>query len=190
MNRVIEEVLYSAMEDFTLDIIIGEGPSARTVKLEIPRFTLVGATTRTGLISSPLRDRFGIHCRLQYYTQEDLKIIILRSATILGIDINEEAAFEMSKRSRGTPRLANRILKRCRDFADLKTSGLINLTLVSESLDKLGVDLEGLDTMDRIILNTIINKFSGGPVGLSTLAASITEEKDTVEDVYEPLSPF
>ena len=186
MNRVIEEVLYGAMEDFTLDIIIGEGPSARTVKLELPRFTLVGATTRTGLLSSPLRDRFGIQCRLQYYSAEELQIIILRSAAKLEIEIVEEAALEMARRARGTPRVANRILKRCRDFADLQTSGVIGLALVQESLEKLGVDLEGLDSMDRMILETIIHKFKGGPVGLGTLSASVSEEKDTLEDVYEP----
>ena len=186
MNRVIEEVLYGAMEDFTLDIIIGEGPSARTVKLELPRFTLVGATTRTGLLSSPLRDRFGIQCRLQYYSAEELQIIILRSAAKLEIEIVEEAALEMARRARGTPRVANRILKRCRDFADLQTSGVIGLVLVQESLEKLGVDLEGLDSMDRMILETIIHKFKGGPVGLGTLSASVSEEKDTLEDVYEP----
>ena len=186
MNRVIEEVLYGAMEDFTLDIIIGEGPSARTVKLEIPSFTLVGATTRTGLLSSPLRDRFGIQCRLKFYNAEELKIIILRSASILGIEVVEEAALEMAQRARGTPRVANRMLKRCRDFADLQTSGVISLPLVQESLEKLGVDLEGLDSMDRMILETIIHKFNGGPVGLGTLSAAVTEEKDTLEDVYEP----
>lgn len=186
MNRVVEEVLYSAMEEFRLDIIIGEGPSARTVKLELPRFTLVGATTRTGLLSSPLRDRFGIQCRLNFYNPEELKTIILRSASKLGIEIVAEAALEMAQRSRGTPRVANRMLKRCRDFADLETSGVISHSLVQESLRKLGVDLEGLDSMDRHILETIIHKFNGGPVGLSTLSAAVSEEKDTLEDVYEP----
>ncbi len=186
MNRVVEEVLYGAMEDFSLDIIIGEGPSARTVKLELPRFTLVGATTRTGLLSSPLRDRFGIQCRLNFYSAEELKTIILRNASTLDIEIVEEAALELARRSRGTPRVANRMLKRCRDFADLETSGVISQSLVQESLRKLGVDLEGLDSMDRHILETIIHKFNGGPVGLSTLSAAVTEEKDTLEDVYEP----
>jgi Holliday junction DNA helicase RuvB len=186
MNRVVEEVLYSAMEDFTLDIIIGQGPAARTVKLDIPHFTLVGATTRAGLLSSPLRDRFGIQCRLNYYTPEELQVIIIRSAAILEIEIVEEAAMELARRSRGTPRIANRMLRRCRDFADLETSGVITQSLVNSSLDRLGVDLEGLDNMDRHILMTIIEKFSGGPVGLGTLAAAVSEEKDTLEDVYEP----
>ena len=154
--------------------------------MELPRFTLVGATTRTGLLSSPLRDRFGIQCRLQYYSAEELQVIILRSAAKLEIEIVEEAALEMARRARGTPRVANRILKRCRDFADLQTSGVIGLSLVQESLEKLGVDLEGLDSMDRMILQTIIKKFKGGPVGLGTLSASVSEEKDTLEDVYEP----
>ncbi len=186
MNRVVEEVLYSAMEDFTLDIIIGQGPAARTVKLDIPHFTLVGATTGAGLLSSPLRDRFGIQCRLNYYTPEELQVIIIRSAAILEIEIVEEAAMELARRSRGTPRIANRMLRRCRDFADLETSGVITQSLVNSSLDRLGVDLEGLDNMDRHILMTIIEKFSGGPVGLGTLAAAVSEEKDTLEDVYEP----
>lgn len=186
MNRVVEEVLYSAMEDFTLDIIIGQGPAARTVKLDIPHFTLVGATTRAGLLSSPLRDRFGIQCRLNYYTPEELQVIIIRSAAILEIEIVEEAAMELARRSRGTPRIANRMLRRCRDFADLETSGVITQSLVNSSLARLGVDLEGLDNMDRHILMTIIEKFSGGPVGLGTLAAAVSEEKDTLEDVYEP----
>ncbi len=186
MNRVVEEVLYSAMEDFTLDIIIGQGPAARTVKLDLPRFTLVGATTRAGLLSAPLRDRFGIQCRLNYYTPEELQIIIIRSAAILEMEIVEEAAMELAKRSRGTPRIANRMLRRCRDFADLETSGVITHALVQRSLKRLGVDLEGLDQMDRHILTTIVEKFSGGPVGLSTLAAAVSEEKDTLEDVYEP----
>ncbi len=186
MNRVVEEVLYSAMEDFTLDIIIGQGPAARTVKLDLPRFTLVGATTRAGLLSAPLRDRFGIQCRLNYYTPEELQVIIIRSAAILEMEIVEEAAMELAKRSRGTPRIANRMLRRCRDFADLETSGVITHALVQRSLKRLGVDLEGLDQMDRHILTTIVEKFSGGPVGLSTLAAAVSEEKDTLEDVYEP----
>jgi Holliday junction DNA helicase RuvB len=186
MNRVIEEVLYGAMEDFTLDIIIGEGPSARTVKLELPRFTLVGATTRTGLLSSPLRDRFGIQCRLQYYSPEELQVIILRSASTLEIEIVEEAALEMARRARGTPRVGNRIPNRCRDFAALPTSGAIGLSLAEESLEKLGVDLGGRRTIKKKILETIIHKFKGGPVGLGTLSASVSEEKDTLEDVYEP----
>ena len=186
LNRVVEEVLYSAMEDFTLDIIIGEGPGARTVKIDLPHFTLVGATTRAGLLTSPLRERFGIQFRLNFYDPEELKTIILRAAALLGIEIVEEASLELARRARGTPRIANRLLKRCRDFADMETSGVITLPLVEKSLDKMKIDLEGLDKMDRLILEAIIEKFDGGPVGLSTLAASVSEEKDTIEDVYEP----
>jgi len=186
LNRVVEEILYSAMEDFTLDIVIGQGPGARTVKLDLPRFTLVGATTRSGLLSSPLRDRFGIQARLQFYTPEDLQCIIIRSAALLGVEIVEEAAIELAQRSRGTPRIANRLLRRCRDFADCETSGVLTHTLVKNSLLRMGVDPLGLDQMDRHILETIIDKFGGGPVGLSTLSAAVSEEKDTLEDVYEP----
>ena len=186
LNRVVEEVLYGAMEDFTLDIIIGEGPGARTVKIDLPHFTLVGATTRAGLLSSPLRERFGIQFRLNFYEPEDLKTIILRAASLLGIEIVEEASFELARRARGTPRIANRLLKRSRDFADMETSGVITLPLVERSLEKMRIDLEGLDQMDCHILETIIEKFSGGPVGLSTLSAAVCEEKDTIEDVYEP----
>ncbi len=186
LNRVVEEVLYSAMEDFTLDIIIGEGPGARTVKIDLPHFTLVGATTRAGLLTSPLRERFGIQFRLNFYDPEELKTIILRAAALLGIEIVEEASLELARRARGTPRIANRLLKRCRDFADMETSGVITLPLVEKSLDKMKIDLEGLDKMDRLILEAIIEKFGGGPVGLSTLAASVSEEKDTIEDVHEP----
>jgi len=186
LNRVVEEVLYGAMEDFTLDIIIGEGPGARTVKIDLPHFTLVGATTRAGLLTSPLRERFGIQFRLNFYDPEELKTIILRAASLLGIEIVEEASLELARRARGTPRIANRLLKRCRDFADMETSGVITLPLVVRSLEKMRIDLEGLDQMDRLILEAIIEKFGGGPVGLSTLAASVSEEKDTIEDVYEP----
>ena len=186
LNRVVEEVLYSAMEDFTLDIIIGEGPGARTVKIDLPHFTLVGATTRAGLLTSPLRERFGIQFRLNFYDPEELKTIILRAAALLGIEIVEEASLELARRARGTPRIANRLLKRCRDFADMETSGVITLPLIEKSLEKMRIDLEGLDKMDRIILEAIIEKFDGGPVGLSTLAASVSEEKDTIEDIYEP----
>jgi Holliday junction DNA helicase RuvB len=186
LNRVVEEVLYSAMEDFTLDIIIGEGPGARTVKIDLPHFTLVGATTRAGLLTSPLRERFGIQFRLNFYDPEELKTIILRAAALLGIEIVEEASLELARRARGTPRIANRLLKRSRDFADMETSGVITLPLVEKSLDKMKIDLEGLDKMDRLILEAIIEKFGGGPVGLSTLAASVSEEKDTIEDVHEP----
>ncbi len=186
LNRVVEEVLYGAMEDFTLDIIIGEGPGARTVKIDLPHFTLVGATTRAGLLTSPLRERFGIQFRLNFYDPEELKTIILRAASLLGIEIVEEASLELARRARGTPRIANRLLKRCRDFANMETSGVITLPLVVRSLEKMRIDLEGLDQMDRLILEAIIEKFGGGPVGLSTLAASVSEEKDTIEDVYEP----
>jgi Holliday junction DNA helicase RuvB len=186
LNRVVEEVLYGAMEDFTLDIIIGEGPGARTVKIDLPHFTLVGATTRAGLLTSPLRERFGIQFRLNFYNPEELKTIILRAASLLGIEIVEEASLELARRARGTPRIANRLLKRCRDFADMETSGVITLPLVEKSLDKMRIDIVGLDQMDRLILESIIEKFGGGPVGLSTLAASVSEEKDTIEDVYEP----
>ncbi len=186
LNRVVEEVLYGAMEDFTLDIIIGEGPAARTVKIDLPHFTLVGATTRAGLLSSPLRERFGIQFRLNFYNVEDLKTIILRAASLLGIEIVEEASMELARRARGTPRIANRLLKRCRDFADMETHGVITLPLVERSLERMRIDLEGLDQMDRHILGTIIEKFGGGPVGLSTLSAAVSDEKDTIEDVYEP----
>ncbi|MBF0279194.1 MAG: Holliday junction branch migration DNA helicase RuvB [SAR324 cluster bacterium] len=186
MNRTVEEVLYSAMEDFTLDILIGQGPAARTVKLDLSRFTLVGATTRSGLLSNPLRERFGIQCRLNFYAAEELKIIIIRSAAILEIEITEEAALELAKCSRGTPRIANRLLRRCRDFADLETSGVVTDSLVQNSLSRLGVDVLGLDNVDRLILEAIIQKFNGGPVGLSTLSAVVSEEQDTLEDVYEP----
>jgi Holliday junction DNA helicase RuvB len=186
MNRVVEEVLYGAMEDFTLDIIIGEGPGARTVKIDLPHFTLVGATTRAGLLSSPLRERFGIQFRLNFYEPEELKSIVLRAASLLGIEIVEEASLELARRARGTPRIANRLLKRCRDFADMETSGVITLALVERSLSKMSIDLEGLDQMDCRILGAIIEKFGGGPVGLNTLSAAVSEEKDTIEDVYEP----
>ncbi len=186
MNRVVEEVLYGAMEDFTLDIIIGEGPGARTVKIDLPHFTLVGATTRAGLLSSPLRERFGIQFRLNFYEPEELKSIILRAASLLGIEIVEEASLELARRARGTPRIANRLLKRCRDFADMETSGIITEALVERSLSKMSIDLEGLDQMDCRILEAIIVKFGGGPVGLNTLSAAVSEEKDTIEDVYEP----
>ena len=174
------------MEDFTLDIIIGEGPGARTEKNDLPHFTLVGATTRAGLLSSPLRERFGIQFRLNFYEPEELKSIVLRAASLLGIEIVEEASLELARRARGTPRIANRLLKRCRDFADMETSGVITLALVERSLSKMSIDLEGLDQMDCRILEAIIEKFGGGPVGLNTLSAAVSEEKDTIEDVYEP----
>jgi holliday junction DNA helicase RuvB len=186
MNRVIEEVLYSAMEDFTLDIIIGQGPSARTIKLDLPLFTLVGATTRSGLLSTPLRERFGIPLHFDYYTPEELKEIILRSASILDVQIFDEAALKIGNRARGTPRIANRLLKRARDFADLKTDGVITIEIVDETLNRLGIDSCGLDNLDRKILKQMIEIHEGGPVGISTIAATISEEIDTIEEVIEP----
>lgn len=186
LNRQVEELLYPAMEDFSIDIMIGKDQGAKSVRLELPRFTLVGATTRAGLLSAPLRDRFGVVQKLEFYTVDELKDIILRSATVLGISIDNEAAFEMARRSRGTPRLANRILKRIRDFAQVKYNGNISKEVVSYALDILDVDKLGLDNNDRELLLTIINKFSGGPVGLETLSAAIGEDTGTLEDVYEP----
>jgi holliday junction DNA helicase RuvB len=186
LSHVVEEILYPAMEDFQLDIIIGQGPSARTIKLDLPRFTLVGATTRAGLLSSPLRDRFGVISRLEFYTHQELAAIISRSARILGITIAEPASLELAGRSRGTPRIANRLLRRVRDFAQVRADGVITLTVVREGLDLLEVDEMGFDHMDRTILLTIIDKFGGGPVGLDTLAAAVCEESDTIEDVIEP----
>lgn len=186
LPHVIEEILYPAMEDFQLDIIIGQGPSARTIKLALPRFTLVGATTRAGLLTSPLRDRFGIVIRLDFYTQEELQIIVGRSAQLLNIGIDEAGMAEIARRSRGTPRIANRLLKRVRDYAQVRANGFITQEVAAQALRLLEVDDFGLDKMDRQLLLTIIDKFSGGPVGLETLAASINEERDTIEDVYEP----
>jgi holliday junction DNA helicase RuvB len=186
LPHIVEEILYPAMEDFQLDIIIGQGPSARTVKLDLPRFTLVGATTRAGLLSSPLRDRFGVISRLEFYTDAELTIIITRSARILGTRIDPEGAQELACRSRGTPRIANRLLRRVRDFAQVRADGIVNRQVVQDALLLLEVDEIGLDQMDRMILLTIIDKFNGGPVGLDTLAAAICEESDTIEDVYEP----
>ena len=186
LPRMSEEILYPAMEDYQLDIIIGQGPSARSLKLNLPRFTLIGATTRTGLLTSPLRDRFGIINRLDFYKPKDLEKILLRSAKILNSEIKEDAAAEIAGRSRGTPRIANRLLKRIRDFAQVKGTGLIDLQITKEALHAMDVDIMGFDEMDRKLLLTIIEKYSGGPVGLETLAASIREEKDTIEDVYEP----
>ncbi|UCG77304.1 MAG: Holliday junction branch migration DNA helicase RuvB [Nitrospirota bacterium] len=186
LPRIVEEVLYPAMEDFQLDIIIGQGPNARTLKLNLPIFTLVGATTRTGLLTSPLRDRFGIINRLDYYNTTDLKEIVLRSSKILGIEITDDAAEEISRRSRGTPRIANRLLRRVRDFAQVKGDGTIEIGIARDSLLSLDVDEKGLDEMDRKLLSTIIDKFSGGPVGVDTIAASLREDKETIEDVYEP----
>jgi holliday junction DNA helicase RuvB len=187
LSPVVEEILYPAMEDYQLDIMIGQGPSARTIKLDIPRFTLVGATTRAGLLSSPLRDRFGVISRLEFYQHEELAIIVHRSAGILGIPIDEAGAAEIARRSRGTPRIANRLLRRVRDFAQVKGDGRINQALADMALTRrLEVDNCGFDHMDRRLLLTIIDKFAGGPVGLETLAAAIGEEKDTIEDVIEP----
>lgn len=186
LSPVVEEILYPAMEDYQLDIMIGQGPSARTIKLDIPRFTLVGATTRAGLLSSPLRDRFGVIIRLEFYRDEELAIIVGRSAGILGIPIDTEGANEIARRSRGTPRIANRLLRRVRDFAQVKGTGVIDREIADLALGRLEVDHRGFDHMDRRLLLTLIDKFAGGPVGLETLAASVGEEKDTIEDVIEP----
>ncbi|MCM1087561.1 MAG: Holliday junction branch migration DNA helicase RuvB [Muribaculaceae bacterium] len=186
LNRQVEEVLYPAMEDFVIDIMIGKGASARSIRLELPHFTLVGATTRAGLLSAPLRDRFGVIHHLEFYSVEELKLIILHSARILEVAIEEEGAFELARRSRGTPRLANRILKRVRDFAQVKYDGIITKEVANIALDLLEVDKLGLDHLDRNILWTMIEKFKGGPVGLDTLAAAIGEDAGTLEDVYEP----
>jgi len=186
LSPVVEEILYPAMEDFQLDIMIGQGPSARTIKLDIPRFTLVGATTRAGLLSSPLRDRFGVISRLEFYTEGELTFIVRRSAGILGVPVEAGGAEEIAGRSRGTPRIANRLLRRVRDFAQVKGDGVITRDLADLALTRLEVDERGFDHMDRRILLTIIDKFGGGPVGLDTLAASVGEEKDTIEDVIEP----
>ncbi len=186
MNRVIEEVLYAAMEDYSLDIMIGQGPSARTIKLDLPRFTLIGATTRSGLLSTPLRERFGIPLHFDYYEPDELKEIIVRSAVILDVEIFEEAALEIGSRARGTPRIANRLLKRARDFADMKTEGVITTEIVNETLTRLGIDSYGLDKLDRKLLKQIIEIHDGGPVGLSTIAATVSEETDTIEEVVEP----
>jgi Holliday junction DNA helicase RuvB len=186
LHHVIEEILYPAMEDFQLDIVIGQGPSARTLKLELPRFTLVGATTRAGLLTSPLRDRFGVVARLDFYTEEELQVIVGRSAQLLHVHIDQEGMAEIARRARGTPRIANRLLKRVRDYAQVRADGVITRDVAHQALQLLEVDTQGLDKMDRQLLLTIIDKFAGGPVGLDTLAASINEEKDTIEDVYEP----
>lgn len=186
LPRIAEEILYPAMEDYQLDIIIGQGPSARSLKLNLPRFTLIGATTRTGLLTSPLRDRFGIINRLDFYRPDDLEKILLRSADILKTVIKEKAAAEIAGRSRGTPRIANRLLRRTRDFAQVKGDGVIDVEITREALGAMDVDRMGFDEMDRKLLLTIIEKYGGGPVGLETLAASVREEKDAIEDVYEP----
>ncbi|HET57505.1 MAG TPA: Holliday junction branch migration DNA helicase RuvB, partial [Deltaproteobacteria bacterium] len=186
LSHVVEEVLYPAMEDYYIDILIGQGPSARSVKLDIPRFTLVGATTRAGLLTSPLRDRFGMTFRLEFYDEEDLTTIITRSARILSIEVAASGAREIARRSRGTPRIANRLLRRVRDFAQVKAEGKITGPVSREALEMLDVDHRGFDLMDRTILLAVIEKFDGGPVGIDSLAAAIGEEKNTLEDVYEP----
>ena len=186
LNRQVEEVLYPAMEDYAIDIMIGKGASARAIRLDLPKFTLVGATTRAGMLTAPLRDRFGVVTRMEYYTVEELKMIILRSAKVLEVGIDENGAYAMARRSRGTPRLANRLLKRVRDFAQVKYNGYITEEVADYALDLLDVDKEGLDQTDRGILLAMIGKFGGGPVGLETLAASIGEDPGTIEDVYEP----
>lgn len=186
LNRQVEEVLYSAMEDYAIDVMIGKGESARSIRINLPKFTLVGATTRAGMLSLPLRDRFGVIAHMEYYTVDELKTIIIQSARKLDVKIDEKGAFEMARRSRGTPRLANRLLKRVRDFAEVKYDGNITFEVASFALDLLEVDKFGLDQNDRNILLTIIEKFAGGPVGLETLAASIGEDSGTIEDVYEP----
>ncbi len=186
LNRMVEEVLYPAMEDFCLDIVIGKGPTARSVRLDLPPFTLVGATTRAGMLSSPLRDRFGVMARLEYYTTDELAIIAKRTATIFQTEIEEEAAYEIARRSRGTPRIANRLLRRVRDFAQVEGDGMITLELAQHSLEQLQVDRLGLDHIDHKLLYGIIEKYRGGPVGLETISATIGEEPETIEDVYEP----
>ena len=186
LNRQVEEVLYSAMEDYAIDVMIGKGESARSIRINLPKFTLVGATTRAGMLSLPLRDRFGVISHMEYYTVDELKEIILQSAHKLGVKIDDKGAYELARRSRGTPRLANRLLKRVRDFAEVKYDGDITYEVASFALDLLEVDKFGLDQNDRNILLTIIEKFQGGPVGLDTLAASVGEDAGTIEDVYEP----
>jgi Holliday junction DNA helicase RuvB len=186
LNHVVEEILYPAMEDFQLDLIIGQGPGARSIKMDLPRFTLIGATTRTGLLTPPLRDRFGDILRLEFYTPEELVCIVQRSAEILGLKIDPDGALELGRRSRGTPRIANRLLRRVRDYAEVNNFDVVSLTVADRALNLLNVDEFGLDDMDRNIMLTIIDKFAGGPIGLETLATSVCEEKTTLEDVYEP----
>jgi holliday junction DNA helicase RuvB len=186
LNRAVEEILYPALEDFRLDIIVGQGPAARTLTLDLPSFTLVGATTRTGLLTTPLRDRFGITYRLDLYTHEELAQIVRRSARILGVETDDEAADEIARRARGTPRVANRILRRVRDVAEVRYDGVVTLDVARAALELLEVDGDGLERIDRALLATIVHKFDGGPVGLSTLAVALGEEPDTIEDVYEP----
>ncbi|MGH2728166.1 MAG: Holliday junction branch migration DNA helicase RuvB [Actinomycetota bacterium] len=186
LSRVVEEVLYPAMEDFELDIVIGKGPAARSIKIDLPRFTLVGATTRTGLLTGPLRDRFGFSARLDYYVPDELDVIVRRSASLLGVEIDDAGAKEIARRARGTPRVANRLLRRVRDFAEVRGDGHVDVTVAREALAVFGVDELGLDKMDVALVRTIVEKFGGGPVGVSTLAAALHEEADTLEDVSEP----
>ncbi|MEL7647143.1 MAG: Holliday junction branch migration DNA helicase RuvB [Sedimentibacter sp.] len=186
LNKTVEEIMYPALEDYALDIIIGKGPSARSIRLDLPKFTLIGATTRSGMLASPLRDRFGVMCNLDFYKTEDLKEIVLRSAGIIDVEISQSGAEEIARRSRGTPRIANRLLKRVRDYAIVRSKGVIDSGTADSALKMLEIDEMGLDKLDRRILNTIIEYYRGGPVGLDTLAASIGEEKVTIEDVYEP----
>lgn len=186
LSTQVEEVLYPAMEDYAIDVVIGKGAGARSIRLDLPRFTLIGATTRVGMLSAPLRDRFGMVDKLEFYTHDDLREIVMRSAEVLGVDIDEEGALEIARRSRGTPRLANRLLKRCRDYAEVCHDGHIDHDVAKVALDKLQVDSMGLDVNDRNILMTMIEKFAGGPVGLDTLAAAVGEDPGTIEDVYEP----
>ncbi len=186
LNRVIEEILYPAMEDYSLDFVVGKGPSAKSIRMPLPKFTLIGATTRAGMLTSPLRDRFGVMCRLELYTPEQLKDIVIRSASLLNIGIDKQSALEIAKRSRGTPRIANKLLRRIRDFAEFEQAEAISLPIADKALSSLEVDELGLDSVDRHILNSIIVRYNGGPVGLDTLSASTGEDANTIEDVYEP----
>jgi len=186
LNRLVEEYLYSAMEDYSIDIMVGDGPGARSMKVKINRFTLIGATTRTGLLTSPLRSRFGVDMRLDYYTTDELVAIINRSASILGVEITDEGARELASRSRGTARVANRLLRRVRDYAEVRAGGVIDARVCREALELLEIDSQGLDVVDRAVLRSIIEKFDGGPVGIETIAAVVSEGKDTLEEVYEP----
>lgn len=186
LNRNVEEILYPAMEDYSLDIVIGKGAAAKSIRLDLAKFTLIGATTRVGLLTSPLRDRFGVLCTMEFYREEELQEIIIRSAKILRVEIDEDAAFEIGKRSRGTPRIANRLLKRVRDYSDVEGDGIINLKIARDALKLLGVDSEGFDNIDNKILLAVIDNFNGGPVGIETLSYFIGEELDTIQDVYEP----
>jgi Holliday junction DNA helicase RuvB len=186
LHPIVEEALYPAMEDYQLDLVVGQGPSARTLKLDLPRFTLIGATTRAGLLTSPLRDRFGVVSRLDYYSNGELRDILMRSAAVLGVAAQEEGIWEIGRRSRGTPRIANRLLRRVRDYAQVRADGVITQDVADRGLQLLEVDALGMDAMDRTLLLTIIDKFGGGPVGIETLASAISEERDTIEDIYEP----